>query len=324
MAGRGHNIHHGPIDQKFLDSVLGSDANDEIICIDKFIGDESMSELCRRVRMAGKDFKSKIVLRGNCLSPNGATSLANLLKNSASLQTLSVEWNQIASAGCIHIAHALHMNNSLLHLDLRNNGINDDGAIALANAVVEPNMTLKTLDLRWNQITDRGAEKFEKPITTRTLPLTVFLAGNNLTHKMMVLLEEWAKREPVEEEPVSFQPLSDELSLQEQLKRAMVENNMLKKEIALLRQQNGSLQTSITTFEGQLNAAALRTTELEQELLRARFTISQLQDTLAATRLRLSQMADDQKRLISAWELERVELAAERKTILAEKDAEIR
>ena len=49
------------------------------------------------------------------------------------------------------MAEALVFNTSLVHVDLRNNGIGDDGALALVK-MLEENDTLKTLDLRWNQV----------------------------------------------------------------------------------------------------------------------------------------------------------------------------
>jgi hypothetical protein len=53
--------------------------------------------------------------------------------------------------GIRYLADPLTENTSILHLDLRNNGIHDDDIVDLAKAL-EKNKTLQLLDLRWNLV----------------------------------------------------------------------------------------------------------------------------------------------------------------------------
>ena len=100
-------------------------SNEEILCDDKFIGDESCSELC--IRLSQKESTSlhdshrvkRLILRGNCLSTRSAQSLGTMLRTNHTLEMLSLEWNQLGSSGASFIAHGksaactwcLHTNN---------------------------------------------------------------------------------------------------------------------------------------------------------------------------------------------------------------------
>lgn len=84
--------------------------NEEILCVDKFIGDESCAELCTRLSesesTSANDRRVKrLVLRGNCLSTRSAQSLGNMLRGNHTLEMLSLEWNQLGSSGASFIAH---------------------------------------------------------------------------------------------------------------------------------------------------------------------------------------------------------------------------
>lgn len=81
----------------------------------------------------------------------GAAALAEIMKDTSSLNFVSLEWNQLGSDGARSLSEALTFNTSLQHLDLRNNNIGDDGAMAFVKAL-SSNDTLRTLDLRWNQV----------------------------------------------------------------------------------------------------------------------------------------------------------------------------
>jgi Ran GTPase-activating protein (RanGAP) involved in mRNA processing and transport len=143
-------------DEKFIAGILGSrdDANnEEIVYIDKFIGNEQMLLLISRLTNSSSlRNKRRLCLRGNCIGAAGAKALADMLRTNTHIEHVSLEWNQIGSSGCISIAEALKYNNTLKYLDLRNNGIGDDGAAALANALAASSKCLKVLDLRWNQV----------------------------------------------------------------------------------------------------------------------------------------------------------------------------
>lgn len=153
------------MEDRIIASIIGKSGSSEILCVDKFIGDESMRSIVARLKSDGEANRKRLVLRGNCIGHGGATALADLIETNSSFQFISIEWNQIASVGAIEISKALAFNKALKHLDLRNNGISDDGAIALANVLTAVNTSLQILDLRWNQITDSGATAFRYVFT---------------------------------------------------------------------------------------------------------------------------------------------------------------
>ena len=86
-------------------------SNEEILCVDKFIGDESCAELCSRLSqkestsLNDNSTVKRLVLRGNCLSTRSAQSLGNMLRGNHTLEMLSLEWNQLGSSGASFIAH---------------------------------------------------------------------------------------------------------------------------------------------------------------------------------------------------------------------------
>ena len=137
--------------EKIVNNIFGADGSDEVVCIDRFLGDEAIGIICERLRNSQYSRKKRLVCRGNCIGPAGASSIADLVRNTKTLQFVSLEWNQIGSPGAKAFADSLQQNKCLTHLDLRNNGIDNDGAIALALEVLN-NDSLKTLDLRWNKV----------------------------------------------------------------------------------------------------------------------------------------------------------------------------
>jgi hypothetical protein len=137
--------------EKIVNNIFGADGSDEVVCIDRFLGDEAIGVICERLRNAQYSGKKRLICRGNCIAQAGASAIADLLRNTITLQFVSIEWNQIGSVGAKAFADSLPQNRCLTYLDLRNNGIDNDGGIALALALMS-NVTLKTLDIRWNKV----------------------------------------------------------------------------------------------------------------------------------------------------------------------------
>ncbi|CAF3905508.1 unnamed protein product [Rotaria magnacalcarata] len=73
------------------------------------------------------------------------------------LMTLDVKRNGIEDEGAEHLANALKYNTTLTTLDLRSNGIGKRGAKYIADALLK-SMTLQTLYLAFNQIGDLGSQ----------------------------------------------------------------------------------------------------------------------------------------------------------------------
>ena len=86
--------------EEFLQSI-GSIESNEVVCADKFIGDSTLENLVTKLKISGQN-KTRLVLRGNCLSPNAGSSLGYLLRENKQLEFLSLEWNQLGSGLSIY------------------------------------------------------------------------------------------------------------------------------------------------------------------------------------------------------------------------------
>lgn len=111
----------------------------------------------------------------------GVMKLANALKSNTTLQKLDLLNNNICPQGAVALVHAMEENNSLpLHtLSLRNNSIGNDGALALAHALVK-NTTLQTLELYHNGIGDLGASALAKALESNRTLERLELDWNNI------------------------------------------------------------------------------------------------------------------------------------------------
>ncbi|XP_023234214.1 leucine-rich repeat-containing protein 45-like isoform X2 [Centruroides sculpturatus] len=119
-------------------------------------------------------------LKGNNLRGKSADDIGKLLRDNNVLYRLSLEWN---SLGKCHdsftlFCSGLATNKTLKILDLRNNEINNEGAVALASALSK-NISLQSLDVRWNQINNLGADSLLSVLKqyNKTL-LNLDLSGN--------------------------------------------------------------------------------------------------------------------------------------------------
>lgn len=305
-------------EEEDLDALFTRDLH-EILCVDKFIGDEKCRQLCERIlnpQATSYSQVKRIVLRGNCISIQGAQAIANVLKAGVELNSVSIEWNQLGSPGAIFIAESLSMNQTLAHLDLRNNGIGDDGACSLASAVMD-NKTLVVLDLRWNQINDRGALAFEPLLkkNSERKKLTVLLGGNLISPSVLARIDEWNRREespPPPKQIFAPAPAPDYSAI----------NAEVNKEIQQLRVECASLRERSDDFERQLQASALRVTELEHQLMREQFKGNQLEEALKNARIRIAELTTEKKALVEGWDREREGLSDEFRRRLDEKDLE--
>lgn len=293
----------------------------DVTYIDKFLGDQDIGRLVDAIQTSSIDVK-RIVLRGNCIGPNGADILSALLINQViNVYLLSLEWNQILSEGAIRIADALESNLSLAHLDLRNNNITDDGALSLSKALIG-NKTLKVLDLRWNQITDKGMLSFREALLTRQPPLQLFYHGNLISESARVSLDIWSSGndksndvDHVVDESVTVQ-ISTDITLKAQ-------NEILTKELQELRAKYAVNQSHVHDLTRQLESSAIRLTELEQSKIRNEFTIKGLDETIKQLKESMIIQQDDKRNLTNAWELERNTLLSDMKNVLVSKDSEI-
>lgn len=86
-----------------------------------------------------------------------------LLFCSCALQSLDLSWNEIRGEGATAIAELVRENNFLKRLVLASNGLSDDGAAALGRSLAT-NAGLRELDLSSNRIGLRGAAPLAKAL----------------------------------------------------------------------------------------------------------------------------------------------------------------
>ena len=122
---------------------------------------------------------STLNLSSNDLHSASASHLASLLSHPACpLTTLQLDWNGITQPAAL--LAALHTNDSLTQLDLRNNRITWEGGAALARCL-SGNRALRTVDLRWNAIGAVGGESLAAALVYNNNIQNLLLDGNNIT-----------------------------------------------------------------------------------------------------------------------------------------------
>ncbi|CAN9509274.1 unnamed protein product [Ophioblennius macclurei] len=130
-------------------------------------------------------------LKGNNLRSSGAEVLGKLLAHNKTLHRLMLEWNTLGvwdkAFSCL--CHGLASNNSLTHLDLRNNQINHQGASELALAL-RNNNTLEFLDLRWNNVGLLGGRCLLEALQQNKCIVQLEMAGNNIPSDTLKAIEQ--------------------------------------------------------------------------------------------------------------------------------------
>uniref|UniRef100_A0A8C7Y3A4 Leucine rich repeat containing 45 n=1 Tax=Oryzias sinensis TaxID=183150 RepID=A0A8C7Y3A4_9TELE len=132
-------------------------------------------------------------MKGNNLRSAGAEVLGKLLARNKTLCRLVLEWNALGvweeafSAFC----DGLGSNNTLTHLDLRNNQISHHGAAALALALRRSG-SLEELDLRWNNLGLLGGRSLLEALQSNKSMVKLKVAGNNIPSDTLKALEQTA------------------------------------------------------------------------------------------------------------------------------------
>ncbi|KAH9709148.1 RNI-like superfamily protein [Citrus sinensis] len=93
----------------------------------------------------------------NPIGADGAKALSEVLKFHGNINTLKLGWCQIGAIGAEFVADMLRYNNTISILDLRANGLRDEGAKCLAQSFKVVNEALTSIDLAFNEIRDDGA-----------------------------------------------------------------------------------------------------------------------------------------------------------------------
>ncbi|KAF9177180.1 hypothetical protein BGZ51_009033, partial [Haplosporangium sp. Z 767] len=130
----------------------------------------------------------KIVMIGR----NELGILAETLKTNTTLTTLDLGNNSIKDNGALALSDALKTNSTLITLNLGNNSIGDKGAVALSDAL-KTNSTLITLNLRFNSIGVNGAVALSDVLKTNSTLTTLNLEKNSIGDNGAVALSDALK-----------------------------------------------------------------------------------------------------------------------------------
>ncbi|XP_073742056.1 leucine-rich repeat-containing protein 45 isoform X2 [Callorhinus ursinus] len=130
-------------------------------------------------------------LKGNNLQAAGAEALGQLLRQNKSIQSLTLEWNNLGTweDAFATFCGALAGNGTLRQLDLRNNQISHKGAEELALALT-CNASLQQLDLRWNSIGLLGGRALVNSLPRNRTLWRLELAGNNIPGDILRAVEQ--------------------------------------------------------------------------------------------------------------------------------------
>ncbi|XP_058417900.1 leucine-rich repeat-containing protein 45 isoform X2 [Diceros bicornis minor] len=130
-------------------------------------------------------------LKGNNLRAAGAEALGKLLRQNKSIQSLTLEWNNLGTweDAFATFCEALATNGALQHLDLRNNQISHKGAEELALAL-KSNASLQQLDLRWNNIGLLGGRALVNCLPSNRTLWRLELAGNGVPGDILRAVEQ--------------------------------------------------------------------------------------------------------------------------------------
>ncbi|XP_066237682.1 leucine-rich repeat-containing protein 45 isoform X2 [Saccopteryx leptura] len=130
-------------------------------------------------------------LKGNNLQATGAKTLGKLLRQNKSIQSLTLEWNNLGTweDAFATFCRALVGNDALRQLDLRNNQISHQGTEELALAL-KSNTGLQQLDLRWNNIGLLGGQALVNCLPSNRTLRRLELVGNNIPSDVLRAVEQ--------------------------------------------------------------------------------------------------------------------------------------
>ena len=170
----------------------------EITMVQCHVDEECVQMLVGGINfMSSKEVKdlniTKLILYGNAIATEGATALAEMLKENRTLQQLNVSLNSIGQGGAIALAEMLKENTTLQQLNVNFNSIGQGGAAALAE-ILKENRTLQQLDVRVNSIGLEGAtalaEMLKKNRTLQQLDVSDNSIGQGGATALVEMLKE--------------------------------------------------------------------------------------------------------------------------------------
>ncbi|MED6258011.1 hypothetical protein ATANTOWER_001646, partial [Ataeniobius toweri] len=174
-------------------TILARSFQKDAVFTEVSLSDCMLTEEGIKVLLAGLFHNTSVKcldLKGNNLRSTGAEVLGKLLGCNKTLLRLVLEWNALGvwEESFSLFCDGLASNNTLTHLDLRNNQINHQGASELALAL-RHNSTLEELDLRWNNIGMLGGRSLLEGLQKNKSIVQLEMAGNNIPCDLLKALE---------------------------------------------------------------------------------------------------------------------------------------
>ncbi|XP_047401740.1 leucine-rich repeat-containing protein 45 isoform X3 [Sciurus carolinensis] len=228
-------------------------------------------------------------LKGNNLRAAGAEALGKLLRQNQSIQSLTLEWNNLGTweDAFATFCGGLAANSTLQQLDLRNNQISHKGAEELALAL-KGNATLQQLDLRWNNIGLLGGRALVNCLPSNRTLWRLDLAGNNVPSDVLRAVE---------------QAMEHNRDRHSAFQETQARTHLLSKEVQYLQEEKSKqfldlMETIDKQREEMARSSQLQMTEAALALSEQKSQdLGELLATAEQERLSLSQRGEKERRL---------------------------
>jgi len=143
------------------------------------IGDEGCNSIARYMRE--NVMLKTIDLRGNNIRADGLVVLAHALRSGSSVESVCLKWNHVGSheRGVQALSDVMRSNQTISHLDLRNNKIGSECGKHFGDMLRE-NSTLTHLDISWNDLGPEGGKALLNGIQANHSLIDCQLSGNRI------------------------------------------------------------------------------------------------------------------------------------------------
>jgi Ran GTPase-activating protein (RanGAP) involved in mRNA processing and transport len=157
------------------------------------INKEGAKILCEVLK---KQFTIKnLDLSGNKLGVAGCQAISKALMNNTSIKYLNLYSNQMDVDGARCFKETLLVNDTLEYIDVGSNRLRDKGILAIAEGISgNKTCALKGIGIRYNFVSDDGADKFFEIIIESSKINKVFTKNNYLTEPYITNLESILKK----------------------------------------------------------------------------------------------------------------------------------
>jgi Ran GTPase-activating protein (RanGAP) involved in mRNA processing and transport len=160
-------------------TLTSLDLSDNLISEDGVVEIAHALEICRTLRSLNLAKNKLSPSNVSGLSEAGLRALGQALGKNPALESLDLSHNSIDTSGAVHLALGMKTNTNLQSLDLSNNSqIGDEGAKAFGE-LLHLNRSLMRLNLSHSGMGDQGVEAIAQALELNTSLQILNLAGNS-------------------------------------------------------------------------------------------------------------------------------------------------